>query len=170
MYDYISETPGSSDVSFMSRYADLAQAPIYKETDSFWEFENSEKLQNTYLFYEEEAKKFPLNEGDIYDNLDLVDIVYGVESPVVRLEVKKVFASGKLSLTYITVGHKPCLLEMTFEDPDIEPKRVVFKDDDLRPDLMVENLFEVFNFLWDLSGLPINPKLITFKVIPGGKY
>eukprot|EP01129_Flabellula_baltica_P014581 TRINITY_DN7014_c0_g1_i1.p1 TRINITY_DN7014_c0_g1~~TRINITY_DN7014_c0_g1_i1.p1 ORF type:complete len:602 (-),score=118.32 TRINITY_DN7014_c0_g1_i1:968-2659(-) len=159
LYDFIAITPTADQVAFMTKYADLSRSAVYRTTESFWDFETFDKLEETYNFFQEEAAKFPLTEGDVYENLQLVDVVYGQNSPIVKLEVQKVFASG----------HKPCLVEMTYEDPEIPPSRIVFKDDDLRPDLMVENLFEVFNFLWRISGLPIEPVLITFKVVPGGE-
>jgi len=59
-------------------------------------------------------------------------------------------------------------LKFTYEEPDLLPALVMFKDDDVRSDMMVSTIFSVFNSLWKISGLKSGPELILFKVIPGG--
>jgi len=45
----------------------------------------------------------------------------------------------------------------------------MFKDDDVRADMMVCTIFNCFNSLWVGSALQSDPQLITFKVVPGGR-
>eukprot|EP01130_Rhizamoeba_saxonica_P013820 TRINITY_DN5939_c0_g1_i1.p1 TRINITY_DN5939_c0_g1~~TRINITY_DN5939_c0_g1_i1.p1 ORF type:complete len:557 (-),score=95.41 TRINITY_DN5939_c0_g1_i1:39-1646(-) len=158
LYELMNISEEAAMLGIICKNADLNMANIYKESEEFWDFPFSERVEKTMAWYQEQSQHFPLEEGMEWDNLEMADMVYREQSPVTKLRVVKVFASG----------HKPCLIEQTYEDPEIEPSLVVFKDDDLRPDMMVESMFHIFNYIWQKSGLSINPELLTFNVVPGG--
>ena len=93
----------------------------------------------------------------MWDDLEILDPIWN-RGKVKTVEVTKVFASG----------HAPCLLKLTYHDPKVEPSKIMIKDDDVRSDMMVLIMFDIFNALWESSGLYLKPELITFRVIPGG--
>jgi len=109
------------------------------------------KLVRSADFIEERAKIMP-QEGNTWDGLKLRDPVYYVRSTLSQVKVTKVFASG----------HAPCLMELQFKKKRKIPKKIVFKDDDLRPDLMVVTICQIFNELWSNSGLEKKPHILTF--------
>jgi len=135
---------------------------LYNTSTDFWDFPNSKALAKSYDTFERISTQFPLD-VDYEETFEdgLVDIVYNTPSPIKKMKVLKVFPSG----------HKPCLCEFTYEDDAYPPQKIVFKTDDVRPDLMVETMFEVFNRIWKNAGIINKTHLLTFKVIPGGdKY
>ncbi|KAH3766591.1 phosphatidylinositol 3-kinase [Pelomyxa schiedti] len=86
------------------------------------------------------------------------DPLFGAVIPIDKIEVIKVFDSQA----------KPCLMSISFSTL-MPPKTFIYKTgDDLRKDLAVEVMFEVFNSLWDCSGLTIKPHAFTYYVVPTG--
>jgi len=139
-------------VAFWCIKAELKMANRYHDNTSW--LGDTTKLEHTWKFFHELSTRFPLTKGERYTDLDLVDPVWQAGT-VTSVEVTKVFLSG----------HNPCLLQLTYASP-IPPRSIMFKDDDIRPDMMVSVIFDVFNTLWRGSGLKSRPELVTFKVVP----
>eukprot|EP01130_Rhizamoeba_saxonica_P011329 TRINITY_DN4704_c0_g1_i2.p1 TRINITY_DN4704_c0_g1~~TRINITY_DN4704_c0_g1_i2.p1 ORF type:complete len:702 (+),score=139.47 TRINITY_DN4704_c0_g1_i2:25-2130(+) len=122
------------------------------------QFYLSQKLQNTDAFWDIFSSEKNLAEKNVFEDLDLCDVMYGSSDTITRMSIVKVFKSAA----------RPYLLRFSF-DGDTEDKMAIFKyGDDLRLDMMVQNMFHIFQNLWDHSILKRIPILHTYKTLPLG--
>jgi len=155
LHDKITKSAQLKQLAYWCVRSELKMANIYLNNKTF--LGDTTDLDNTYEFFKVLAAKFPLTKGQKFASLSLCDPVY-FRGKVKEIEVTKVFLSG----------HNPCLLTLTYEDSAIPPSKIMFKDDDIRSDMMVCTIFNVFNSMWQGSALQSEPQLITFKVVPAG--
>eukprot|EP01105_Mastigella_eilhardi_P016750 TRINITY_DN3837_c0_g1_i11.p1 TRINITY_DN3837_c0_g1~~TRINITY_DN3837_c0_g1_i11.p1 ORF type:complete len:529 (-),score=96.36 TRINITY_DN3837_c0_g1_i11:343-1893(-) len=96
-------------------------------------------------------------QGQIYDlhGMQVFDPIFGKPDHLEKMEVMKVFDSQA----------KPCLMKLSYTAS--APSLFIFKcGDDLRRDLMVQVMFNIFNSVWDCSGLELKPHAFTYRVVP----
>uniref|UniRef100_A0A6B2L185 PI3K/PI4K catalytic domain-containing protein n=1 Tax=Arcella intermedia TaxID=1963864 RepID=A0A6B2L185_9EUKA len=148
------KNPKIQQTAFWCYKAKLKMANAYLKNISW--LGDTEKLNRTWSFFSNLAANFPLKEGEQYEGLDLCDPMWKAGT-IHKIKVLKIFKSA----------HSPCLIELHYTNPDLKPALVVFKDDDVRGDMMVNIIWGVCNTLWRSSGLKSNPDIVKFEVVPG---
>jgi len=112
-------------------------------------------VTDTFRFFEELAKR-ELRPGDVIPAPNIADLVFGETVPITELNVKAVFSSKT----------KPALISLKYAH-GLEARSIVFKTgDDVRKDMLVMNLFDLFNTLWKCSYLSPVPFVYRYEVVP----
>mmetsp|Transcript_20526 Transcript_20526/g.30719 ORF Transcript_20526/g.30719 Transcript_20526/m.30719 type:complete len:1305 (+) Transcript_20526:131-4045(+) len=100
--------------------------------------------------------------GEIYGNPeDPVEILCPIfpERTVSEVRVIKQFVSG----------HGPLLLGIRLQGLPFLEQRVIYKPDEVRSDMMIMKMFEIFNVLWRDAQLQVTPYSYTFKIVATGQ-
>jgi len=154
LHDRLNKHPAAAQLAFWCMQAKLKMASRYHQNEAF--LPDNPLFEATRAWFAARSAEFPLKKGQKWDDLKILDPIWHAGT-IKTVEVTKTFASG----------HAPCLLNVTYHEAGVAPQKLMLKADDVRSDMMVLVMFEVFNVLWLSSGLQTHPELLTFRVVPG---
>ncbi len=110
------------------------------------------------------------NTSDFFRNGDndfQVDEVYGETSPLEILcpiYPERTISQVQVLRKFVS-GHGPCLLGLKAHGfPSLDSK-VIFKPDEMRSDMMIMRMFQIFNNIWKASSLKMMPYSYTFEIV-----
>eukprot|EP01125_Pyxidicula_operculata_P017611 TRINITY_DN6186_c0_g1_i1.p1 TRINITY_DN6186_c0_g1~~TRINITY_DN6186_c0_g1_i1.p1 ORF type:complete len:1077 (-),score=225.92 TRINITY_DN6186_c0_g1_i1:285-3515(-) len=131
---------------------------VFEDTTSLCVWFLSPPLGNSRNFFMSLKKNFKdLTVG--YTNNTRLDIVDPFQ-PEVRLRINKVEV-----VKVLESKSRPLLIEFTMSN-NSKSKVILKLGDDLRKDMFIQTMFEVFNSLWSKSNLVDKPFLFTYKCLP----
>lgn len=118
----------------------------------------SKKIDRTITWLDGLAKNpKQLAVGKVWEDLNLVDPLFQLKTPVISVELVKIFNSAT----------KPLLLKLNTSNG--LSSNIIFKNgDDLRQDYAIQTMFFIFNRLWAFSDMPSKTFIHQYRIVPLG--